>query len=131
VIRRTGRDRGGVAVEFALVLPVLIVIVSGLIDAGDALRAKVQLQEAVQDGAAFAVSNSGKATLTRDRVLESSPDLAATSVTVSCSGNAPTVVTVRATLTHHWLVGVLAQNPSTFTAEVQGDLLSASGCVAG
>ena len=48
--RRT-RDRGSVAVEFALVLPVLLLIVFGIIDFGRALNAQIELTGAAREGA--------------------------------------------------------------------------------
>jgi hypothetical protein len=49
VLRR--RDRGAAAVEFALVLPVLLIIVFGIIDFGRMLNAKITLTEAAREGA--------------------------------------------------------------------------------
>ncbi|GAA1735467.1 hypothetical protein GCM10009681_02340 [Luedemannella helvata] len=51
------RDRGAAAVEFALVLPVLLILVFGIIDFGRMLNAKITLTQAAREGArAAAVS---------------------------------------------------------------------------
>jgi len=45
------RDRGAAAVEFALMLPVLLLIVFGIIDFGRALNAQVTITQAAREGA--------------------------------------------------------------------------------
>ncbi|HEY6276044.1 MAG TPA: TadE/TadG family type IV pilus assembly protein [Streptosporangiaceae bacterium] len=47
-------DRGAAAVEFALLLPVLLLIVFGIIDFGRALNAQITLTEAAREGARLA-----------------------------------------------------------------------------
>lgn len=47
-------DRGAVAVEFALLLPVLLLIVFGIIDFGRALNAQITLTQAAREGARLA-----------------------------------------------------------------------------
>lgn len=51
-LTRPGRsDRGAAAVEFALVLPLLLLVVFGLIDLGRALNEQILLSRAAQQGA--------------------------------------------------------------------------------
>jgi Flp pilus assembly protein TadG len=45
------RERGAAAVEFALVLPILIMLVFGIIEFGRGYHAKVELTGAVREGA--------------------------------------------------------------------------------
>lgn len=52
--RRADRDRGAVAVEFALLLPLLLLLIFGLIDFGRALNAQVTLTQAAREGARLA-----------------------------------------------------------------------------
>ena len=52
--RRRAADRGAVAVEFALLLPVLMLLIFGLIDFGRALNAQITLSEAARAGARLA-----------------------------------------------------------------------------
>jgi Flp pilus assembly protein TadG len=49
--RHTRRDRGAVAVEFAILLPVLLLILFGIIDFGRALNAQIALTQAAREGA--------------------------------------------------------------------------------
>ena len=51
---KTTGDRGATAVEFALVLPVLLMILMGIVDFGRALNAQVTLTQAVREGARLA-----------------------------------------------------------------------------
>ncbi|MHB1593083.1 MAG: TadE/TadG family type IV pilus assembly protein [Streptosporangiaceae bacterium] len=48
---RPARDRGAVAVEFALLLPLLLLIIFGIIDFGRAFNAQVTLTQAAREGA--------------------------------------------------------------------------------
>ena len=48
------RDRGAAAVEFALLFPVLLLIVFGIIDFGRALNAQITLTQAAREGARLA-----------------------------------------------------------------------------
>jgi Flp pilus assembly protein TadG len=52
--RKTARDRGAAAVEFALLLPVLLLILFMIIDAGRALNAQITLTQAAREGARLA-----------------------------------------------------------------------------
>jgi Flp pilus assembly protein TadG len=45
------RDRGAAAVEFALLLPLLLLLVFGIIDFGRALNAQITLTQAAREGA--------------------------------------------------------------------------------
>ena len=48
------RERGAAAVEFALLLPVLLLLVFGIIDFGRALNAQITLTQAAREGARLA-----------------------------------------------------------------------------
>jgi Flp pilus assembly protein TadG len=55
--RRPGngaRDRGAAAVEFALLLPMLLLLMFGLIDLGRALNAQITLTQAAREGVRLA-----------------------------------------------------------------------------
>ncbi|GAA1254654.1 TadE family protein [Oryzihumus leptocrescens] len=47
------RDRGAAAVEMALILPVLLFVLMGLIDFGRAYNTQIQLSQAAREGARF------------------------------------------------------------------------------
>jgi|CZKT01.1.fsa_nt_gi Flp pilus assembly protein TadG len=48
------RERGAAAVEFALLLPVLLLLLFGIIDFGRALNAQITLTQAAREGARLA-----------------------------------------------------------------------------
>ena len=56
------RDRGAVAVEFALLLPMLLLLVFGIIDFGRALNAQITLTQAAREGARLASLGDSTAT---------------------------------------------------------------------
>jgi Flp pilus assembly protein TadG len=49
--RNAPRDRGAAAVEFALLLPMLLLLIFGIIDFGRALNAQITLTQAAREGA--------------------------------------------------------------------------------
>ena len=49
-----GADRGAAAVEFALLLPLLLLLVFGIIDFGRAINAQITLTQAAREGARLA-----------------------------------------------------------------------------
>lgn len=65
-------DRGAAAVEFALVLPVLLLVIFGIIDFGRMLNAQLQVSEAAREGARAASvitgSSSQRSDAARDRI---------------------------------------------------------------
>lgn len=52
--RRNGRERGASLVEFALILPLLVMLLLGLITGGLALNDKQQMTHATREGARYA-----------------------------------------------------------------------------
>lgn len=63
--RRSGApDRGAVAVEFALLLPLLLLIIFGVIDFGRALNAQITLTQAAREGARLAALGDTNAEVT-------------------------------------------------------------------
>lgn len=51
------RDRGAAAVEFALVLPILVALVFGLIDFGRAYNQQIELTQVAREGARLVALN--------------------------------------------------------------------------
>jgi Flp pilus assembly protein TadG len=78
---RPARDRGSVAVEFALVVPVLLLIVFGLIDFGRALNAQISLTGAANEGARLAALGYTDAAI-QARVAAAAPTLNDVTTTV-------------------------------------------------
>ena len=81
----SSRDRGSAAVEFALVLPVLLLVIFGIVDFGRLLTAKLILTRAVQEGArATALAGTAEGTT---RVASATAGLGA------AAGNLDVVIT--------------------------------------
>jgi TadE-like protein len=59
-------DRGAAAVEFALVVPVLLIVVFGIIDFGRMLSAQLQVSEAAREGARAASVITGDSSARAD-----------------------------------------------------------------
>jgi Flp pilus assembly protein TadG len=81
---RTARDRGSAAVEFALVLPILLLILFGIIDFGRALNAQIELTGAARDGARLAALGYPEAAV-QARVAAAAPSLSGVTATVAAS----------------------------------------------
>src|SRR6266567_3473641 len=76
------RDRGSVAVEFALLLPVLLLLIFGVIDFGRAINAQITLTQAAREGARLAALGQSSATVTA-RAQSAAVGLSPVTVTVT------------------------------------------------
>jgi Flp pilus assembly protein TadG len=81
---RNGGDRGTAVVEFALVLPVLLLIVFGIIDFGRALDAQIQLTGAAREGVRLAALGYSDAAVQAE-VAAAAPELSGVTATVTAS----------------------------------------------
>lgn len=85
------RDRGAAAVEFALLLPLLLLIVFGVIDFGRALNAQITLTQAAREGARLDALGQPSSAVT-SRTINSATGLNLTSGNVTetlvCQPNA-------------------------------------------
>jgi Flp pilus assembly protein TadG len=100
--RRT-RDRGAAAVEFVLVLPVLLLIIFGIIDFGRMLYTQITLSQAAQSAAragAILGVDKGK---TEGQNAASGLDPSALQVAVTaCADSTDNPPNATATLTYHF-----------------------------
>lgn len=99
----TDRERGAAAVEFALVLPLLIVLVMGIIDFGRVYSAQQTLTNAAREGArAMALGQSDAAARTAARnaslALGALPDSAFAASPTPCTAGAQVTYTASYTL---------------------------------
>jgi len=81
---RGPRDRGAVAVEFALLLPLLLLIVFGVIDFGRAINAQITLTQAAREGARLASFGYSTSAVT-SRAQSAATGLSGVTVTVTSS----------------------------------------------
>jgi Flp pilus assembly protein TadG len=84
------RDRGAAAVEFAIMLPLLLLIIFGIIDFGRALNAQVTITQAAREGARLTALNQPNVV---SRTQAAATGLSGVGVTVAAScpaGSGPT-----------------------------------------
>jgi Flp pilus assembly protein TadG len=81
---RGARDRGAAAVEFALCLPLLLLIVFGIIDFGRALNAQITLTQAAREGVRLAALGYSNAAI-QARADAAAPGLSGLSVTIAAN----------------------------------------------
>jgi Flp pilus assembly protein TadG len=81
------RDRGATAVEFALLLPVLLLLLFGIIDFGRALNAQVTLTQAAREGARLAALGQSNV-VSRTQAAATGLSPVTVTVTTSCPVNA-------------------------------------------
>lgn len=62
--RRDGRERGAVLIEFAIVFPLLVILIMGMFSGGIAHNQKLQVTHATREGARYAASLSASQTFT-------------------------------------------------------------------
>ena len=98
-----GRDSGATAVEFALLLPMLLLIIFGVIDFGRALNAQVTLTQAAREGARLdALGQSNAAVVSRTETAASGLSLNSSNVTETqvCLPNAGPTADAQVTVTY-------------------------------
>ena len=98
------KERGAVAVEMAIVLPLLLLILLGIIEFGRAYNIQVSLTQAAREGARHAAIHHHKATLdVEGTALGAAPALAGLGVSVAddasgCPSSSDVEVTTSVTL---------------------------------
>jgi Flp pilus assembly protein TadG len=122
---RRWRDRGAAAVEFALVVPVLILLIFGSIEFGLAVQARTMIGNAAREGVRVASLGGTVADVSAHAIgalgplSGSNPQVAFTCVTSgnsSCNPNAPgknSVATVVVTVNYTGITGMFPQLTNT------------------
>lgn len=122
--RRTGRgpggqwkdERGAAMVELALVLPMLVLLLVGIVEAGRAYGASVALQGAARDGARLVALGSPRVDV-EQAVYATAGPAEVTSVGVgACAGNGSGDAEVVVQAQHHWRLPFVELGTSTLTA---------------
>lgn len=124
--RRKATDRGAAMVEFAILLPLLLLVIAGIVDLGRAFFTQVALSNAAREGARYAVVDSGAtAALVQQRAQASAPGLTPplTAAVTLCAGGG-TNATVVASNQFTWialgpamnLVGGASALPATLSS---------------
>lgn len=82
-------DAGAAMVEFALVVPLLLLLVVGIIQFGRAFSMQIQLSGAANDGARYLSVNSTDASGARDRARAAAANLSLTNAEITVVATAP------------------------------------------
>jgi Flp pilus assembly protein TadG len=116
-------ERGAALVEFALVLPVLMLFVFGIVSFGQAYSARIELTSAVREGVRVVALGGASATVAdaADRTKEAAPGLTASQISVNatlCSGTpAPLNGTVTASYPFTYDIPFFGTRSHTLTAK--------------
>ena len=81
--RSVKNQRGQSLVEFSVSMVILLILMTGIVDFGWAFFTLVSLNDAAQEGAAYAAICPAQTTDIRTRVLDSAPDLIGRTLTAS------------------------------------------------
>ena len=114
-------EGGSVVVEFALVLPILVLLLFGMIEFGRGYNARVELVSAVREGARAAALGENAATVTT-KTKAAAPGLTADDINVSATAACTTVptpadVTVTATYPFQYDIPLFRSATLTLTAK--------------
>jgi Flp pilus assembly protein TadG len=125
------REDGAEAVEFALILPLLLIILGGVIDLGYAAILRAQMTEAAEEGV-IVLSRNPSATNVRTRVATgvSAAKLTAANVKVTCPATGG--IAVRIDHDHDFLTPFLSPflgDSVTITSVIEGAVLAPGACV--
>jgi Flp pilus assembly protein TadG len=130
-VTRPGRSEGGsVAVELALSLPMLLLILSGVFDLGSALMMRAQMQEAAQEATSAAAHDPGAPAAAEQRAVDAVSAFALTTaeVTITCLDAGRRVRTTVAHANTPIFVSVFGVGPIDITVDNTSDVLSDDDC---
>lgn len=113
-MRRRSAEGGASAVEFAILLPLVLLIIGGIVDFGRFFFAKIELTNAAREGARAAVVTTGTPTPgPTERVLTALPGVATPSIWISpvcATAGSTATVTVSVSSSFEWMVLEPAMN---------------------
>lgn len=105
LVRLHEGERGAAAVEFALVLPILLLLVFGIVDFSRAYGARVTITHAAREGVRVHSLGGSPAEVTA-RTEQAATPLTVTVTSTACDSGAPTSVT--ATTTFEYVTPIAA-----------------------
>lgn len=108
----TRSERGASAVELAIVLPVLFLVIAGIVDFGRYFFTQIQVTNAAREGARVAIITRGPTPdpvpVITDRVKAALPNVAPAAITISpiatCATGSTADASVNVQLSFDWIV---------------------------
>jgi Flp pilus assembly protein TadG len=130
------RERGAVAMEFALLVPVLLLITGVAVDLGLMMLTRAEIEESAQEAAVHVARYPNEGDAAKQRAVERAGfvDLTTADVTISkCTGSGTALgrkVTVRVATSHDMLfAGILPGGDSVdFEGKVVTEVISKEAC---
>jgi Flp pilus assembly protein TadG len=127
-LRRSRRDHGQALVEFALALPLFLIVLVGIVDGGRLVFASNSMSEAAREGARWGSVQERSAdaagrTLIQAETIERLNGVPTPTVTVTCERNGATVTACR---TNDILV-VTVQSQMPLATPLLGSLMGPAG----
>jgi Flp pilus assembly protein TadG len=109
-------ERGAVAAEFAILLPVLMLIVFGTIEFGRLMYGREIVTNATREGARYGIVAQAPPVSSAAMITQATTYLTATGINPAhvtfsapaCCGATGTPVTLAATYNYHWLIPYIA-----------------------
>lgn len=98
------RERGAAAVELALLLPVFLLVIAGIVDFGRALFTQITLTNAAREGARAAVVSTMSPADIKLRAQTSAPGIPGIATTASICGASGGNATVSASTSFEWIL---------------------------
>lgn len=114
-----GGERGAVLVELALVLPLLVMLLFGIVEFGRGYSAKVQLTGAARDGARYAALGWSDP-LVVSKTKDAAPGLDPTRLAVSVDACSPTVTSARVSISYPFAYDIPFLGGRTVTMTAAG-----------
>ena len=116
-------ERGSVVVEFALVVPIIVLLLFGMIEFGRGYNAKIELTSAVREGARK-VALGSDAALATSTTKGAAPGLTADNIAVTvletCGTNPPPTANARVRATYPFHYDIPLFRSATVTLTVTG-----------
>jgi Flp pilus assembly protein TadG len=129
LVRRFGSERGAAAVEFALVVPILLLLLFGIIEFGRVYNAQIELSGAAREGVrVMAIQNSPTAAraATRQGAPSLNPALTDSQISILTNGPDPSSCLGAPGATNP-TVTVTATYPLTFLTGMFGNGITITG----
>jgi Flp pilus assembly protein TadG len=128
-VARTERQRGAAAMEMAIMLPFLVILVMGVSDVGWLIWRRIELQEAVQEGTIYAAYNPDDPDETVARIVEgTNAPITEDQIRIRCLSGGSIVEVRVEQLREVFTTMIIPEGLVEFNIVIRGDVLSTDDC---